>query len=309
MEITFTNPRYLMLLLAVPILIFVHFYTLKHTSRKALRFANYEAIMRVTGGEVVSKNVLVLVLRICIVSFLVLSVAGTTLWYEGLSARYDMVLAIDSSSSMLANDYTPNRFEAAKNAATLFVDYVTGDVKVGVVSFSGASFINLEPTTDLDLVKKAIANLQIHTLGGTDAGQAIITSSNLLRERNVPKIIVVLTDGRSNVGIDPIDAVEQIGKDTIIVYTIGIATGEGGTMDGLAAALTLDPETLTSVAEMTGGKYFPATSITALEDAFKQIAQTQKKKMKLDISPYLLIFSFFLLFLEWGLINTKYRVL
>ena len=308
MEVTFSNPKYLLLMLALPILIFVHFYTLKHASRKALKFANYEAIMRVTGGQAVHKSVLILILRLCIVAFLVLAVTGTTLWYQGVSAKYDMVLAIDASSSMLANDYTPNRLEAAKNAATLFVNMVKGDVKVGVVSFSGAAFIDKEPTIELKEVKEAIKNIQIHTLGGTDLGQAIITSANLLREGNAPKLIVLLTDGRSNIGIDPQEAIDRIGKENVQIYTIGIATGTGGAIEGIAAAFTVDDIALKEIAESTGGQYFQAASIGALETAFKEIAQIQKKKMKLDISPYLLIFSFAMLFIEWGLLSTKYRI-
>lgn len=309
MEVTFANPKYLALLLALPLLIFMHFYLLKHSPKKALKFANYEAIRRVTGGETVHKSILILLLRLCIVAFLVLAVTGTTIWYKGLSAKYDMVLAIDASSSMLANDYTPNRLEAAKNAATLFVDRVQGDVKVGITSFSGATFIEKEPTREMKEIKEAIKNIQIHTLGGTDLGQAIITSSNMIREGNAPKVIVLLTDGRSNIGIDPKEAIDRIGKDNVLIYTIGVGTGAGGAIEGVAAAFTVDDLALKEIADLTGGKYFQATSVQALENAFKEIAQVQKKNIKLDISLYLLLFSFFLLFIEWGLISTKYQVI
>jgi len=157
-------------------------------------------------------------------------------------------------------------------------------------------------------VKEAIKNIQIHTLGGTDLGQAIITSANLLREGNAPKLIVLLTDGRSNIGIDPQEAIDRIGKENVQIYTIGIATGTGGAIEGIAAAFTVDDIALKEIAESTGGQYFQAASIGALETAFKEIAQIQKKKMKLDISPYLLIFSFAMLFIEWGLLSTKYRI-
>src|SRR3989339_1928320 len=220
MEVTFTNPKYLMLLVAIPILILLHFYTLRHTRREALRFANYDAIMRVTGGHIVGKNIIMLGIRLLIVTFLVLAVSGTTLWYQGLSAKYDMVLAIDSSSSMLANDYVPNRLEAAKNAASLFIDKIRGDVKVGIVTFSGGTKINLEPTGDLKKAKQIVSELQIHELGGTDIGQAIITSANVLGLSESPsRVIVLMTDGRSNVGIDPMDSIDYIIENNIIIFT------------------------------------------------------------------------------------------
>lgn len=309
MEVTFANPKYLLLLIAIPILIFIHFYMLKHTRRTALKFANFDAIMRVTGGVAVTKNITVLLMRLTVVTFLVLAVTGTTLWYEGVSAKYDMVLTIDASSSMLANDYAPNRLEAAKNAASLFIDKVKGDVKVGVVSFSGAAMIDQEPTIDLKQAKTVISNIQIQTLGGTDIGQAIITSANLLKGDNAPKVIILLTDGRSNVGISPKEAINYIGSDNIIVFTIGIGTSEGGAISGIDAAFTLDEETLQTIATATGGKYFHATSVDALGKAFDEIAQFQKKKMKLDLSPYLLLFSFVLLFIEWGLISNRYKII
>lgn len=310
MEVAFANPKYLLLLIAIPVLIFIHFYTLAHTRRAALKFANFEAIRRVTGGKAVSKNVILLLMRLLIITFLVLAVTGTTIWYTGLSARYDMVLAIDASSSMLADDYVPNRLEAAKNAASLFVDKVKGDVKVGLVAFSGAAFVEQEPTIDLKLVKEKISALQIQELGGTDMGQAIITSSNLLQQPGgAPKIIILLTDGRSNIGIDPIEAIERLGEENIMIFTIGIATGEGGAVEGIAAAFTIDDETLQEIADKTGGKYYHATDVKTLEDAFDEIAQFQKKKLKLDISPYLLLFAFMLLFIEWGLISTRYKII
>ncbi len=309
MEVSFANPQYLWLIGAIPLLIFVHFYTLTHTKREALKFANFDAIMRVTGGRAVSKNVILLMLRVCIIAMLILAVAGAILWYEGTSAKYDMVLAIDSSSSMLANDYTPNRMEAAKNAAGLFIDRVRGDVKVGVVAFSGGATIEQEPTTDLKKAKESISQLQIQILGGTDIGQAIVTSANLIRTSDAPKVIILLTDGRSNVGTDPMDAIDYIGKDTIVIFTIGIATASGGEVEGVSAAFTIDEETLKQIAEATGGKYFHADSAASLEDAFTEIAQFQKKKLKLDMSPYLLLLAFFLLFIEWGLISTKYRII
>lgn len=309
MEVTFTNPKYLVLLVAIPIFIFIHFYTLTHMRREALKFANFEAIRKVTGGKSVSKNILLLLLRLMIIMFIIFAVTGTVVWYSGLSAKYDMVLAIDASSSMLADDYTPNRLDAAKNAAAFFIDKIEGDVSAGLVAFSGAAFIKQEPTQELRLVRQKISELEILELGGTDIGQAIITSANLLHSSSNPKIIVIMTDGRSNVGIDPLEAIDTIKKENIIIiYTIGIATTTGGAVEGVSAAFTLDEDTLKKIAENTGGKYFHATDIKTLENAFYQISQFQKKKIKLDISLYLLLFAFFLLFVEWGLLSTKYRV-
>src|SRR3989338_4478169 len=101
MEIIFRNAFYLWFLLAIILLIALHFTTLKYIKRRALKFANFEAIERVTGSEIFSKNVLLLYIRLLIVICVILAAAGTTVWYTGKSSNVDYVLAIDASSSML----------------------------------------------------------------------------------------------------------------------------------------------------------------------------------------------------------------
>jgi len=107
MEIIFQRSIYLLFLLLVPFLIGIHLYSIYYDRRRAMRFANFEAIERVTGGEVVPKNYLLLVMRILVVLLFVLTAAGTTILYTTPSAAYDMVLAFDTSGSMASNDIYP----------------------------------------------------------------------------------------------------------------------------------------------------------------------------------------------------------
>src|SRR3989344_2294049 len=125
MEITFTNPEYLWFLFVIPILILVHFAGLRSTRRKALKFANFEAIERVTGGQVLSKNLFLLTIRLIIVILFVLALAGTIYWYAGQGSDFDFVLAIDASNSMLATDLPPNRIEVAKIRAQEFISLIS----------------------------------------------------------------------------------------------------------------------------------------------------------------------------------------
>jgi len=308
MEIEFVKPEYLLFLIAIPLLIFVHFYSLKYGRKQALKFANFEAIRRVTGEHIVSKNVLLLLMRIATVVFLVLAVTGTKIWYTGSTAEYDMVLAIDASSSMLAEDYKPNRLEATKAALLMFLDNLPGKIKVGLVSFSGASFIHTMPTTDIEKVKEEIAKLEIQKLGGTDLGTAIITSANILPKEG-PKVIVLLTDGQSNIGISPEDALDYIKDYKVIIHTIGIGTHEGGVISDIGAAFRLDEETLKEIAARTGGQYFRPIDEQSLRDTFMQISQFKEKPLSIDISLYLLFAALVFLMIEWGLISTKYKII
>lgn len=306
-SIAFTKAQYLWMLGIVPLIIFIHFYSLKYGRRQALKFANFEAIKKVTGESIVSKNVLLLLMRVSAVVFLILAVSGTVLWYTGSSSKYDIVLAIDSSSSMLAEDYVPHRLGAAKSAAQMFLDSVPGEVGMGVVSFSGASFIEQVVTNDMELVRQTIGDIEVSKLGGTDIGQAVITSANLVTGEK-PGVIVVVTDGQDNVGIPVADAIEYVKSETIMVHTIGVGTPEGGQISGLEATFRLDEPTLQKLAAETGGKYFRPTSSEELVRVFEDISEIRDRPLSRDISVYLLILALFFLFVEWGLIATRYAI-
>ncbi len=309
MDVEFLKPEYLTLLVLIPLLIFVHFYSLKRGKKQALKFANFEAIRRVTGGSVVSKNLLVLFLRVAAVLFLILAAAGTTIWYTGATTEYDVVLAIDASSSMLAEDYNPNRLEATKAALLMFLDNLPGEINVGLVSFSGASFIQAMPTNDLDEVRQAILDLQIESVGGTDLGSAIITSANLLYGHPWPKVIVLLTDGQSNIGIPPQDALNYVEDQRMLIHTVGIGTEQGGLIGEIGAAFKLDETTLQDIASSTGGKYFKPVDEQSLRNTFLQISQFKEKPLNKDISLYLLVLAVIMMIIEWALVSTKYKVI
>ncbi|MCX6710276.1 MAG: VWA domain-containing protein, partial [Candidatus Woesearchaeota archaeon] len=199
MEIVFSNPQNLWLLLTVPILILTHFIVLNFLKRRAFRFANFDVIRRIVGPEgnrknsqFLSENFVLLILRILAVSFLVLAAAGATLWYQGRGSKFSYVIAVDASSSMLADDMQPNRLEAAKKAAGDFVGMLSL-AKVGVIDFSGVSFVRQPITDDLSLSRNAIANIGIEDVGGTAIGDSIITATNLLSQEDNARVVILIT--------------------------------------------------------------------------------------------------------------------
>ena len=104
-QITFRDPIFLWFLLSIPFLMITHFYSLRYVTRKAVRFANFEALSRVSGGEALSRNIPLLILRTITLFFLICSVSGPTLWYTGQSSENNYVIALDASRSMLADDF------------------------------------------------------------------------------------------------------------------------------------------------------------------------------------------------------------
>lgn len=322
-EVTFSNPIYLWTLLLIPFIILTHIFTLKHTRAAALKFSNFEAIERVSKGEFLgkpyrglfrNKNIFLLFLRVVIYTLLILSVTGTTLWYTGEASDFDFMLAIDTSISMLADDFTANRLEAAKEAANVFVDSIVGKSNIGVVSFASTVFVDKELISDKGEIKKIINQLDIKESGGTNIGDALITSANLLvieepEKDERSKVIILLTDGQSNTGTSVEVAVEYAKAREIIIHTIGIGTEEGGKLFGLDIVSKLDEDSLKSIAEQTNGKYFRAESKDALETVFKEIASFTERRISFDITWILLIIALSLLALEWILMQTIYKTI
>lgn len=290
-------------------MLLAHYLSLRFTKRKALKFANFPAIERITGKKILSKNYTLLILRLVILSLLIFSVAGTTFWYEGQTTDFDFMLAIDSSGSMLATDYTPNRIQAAKSAAMMFVDNLPGASTIGVVSFAGVSFIKQRPTSDIEKIRKAINNISIERVGGTAIGSAIITTSNLLPEGERAKVLILLTDGQNNVGPSIDTAIDYANENHLTINTIGIGTEEGGALPNLTFVSKLDTETLKIISNSTGGSYYEARNETELSSVYKEIALSSVQKLSVNLSLYFLFFALLLLFAEWGLANTKYRTL
>ncbi len=311
MEITFTNPIYLWFLVSIPFLVLTHFFTLKYVKRRAMRFANFEAISRVTGGQALSKNMTLLLIRMFTLLFLILSASGSILWYKGQSSDYNYVLTIDASGSMLADDIDPNRIEAAKDAAVLFVDNLKARAKIGVVSFAGIGSVEQNLIEDYVATKETIRSIQIKTIHGTAIGDALVASSNLLITEEKAKLVILLTDGRENIATEEeLDKVIDHLKDNhITVNTIGVGTSAGGMLPGIEVLSTLDEPMLMKIAESTGGTYFRAENKEELEGIYKTMASSKEADLPVNLSVPFMLIALALLFLEWGLINTKYRTI
>lgn len=309
MALTFTYSIYLWLLLSIPLLVIIHFVTMRAVKSKALKFANFEAISRVTGRQIIPNNIGLLIMRIAIILLVVLAISRTTVSYVGQESDFNFVIAIDASSSMTATDIEPNRLEAAKEEALNFISSISGKSKIGAISFSGSSFIRQGLSDDLILVRNAISKMNIETIGGTDLGEAIVTSTNLLLQGEKAKVLILLTDGRSNVGVPLEDAIEYASLNDVIVYTIGIGTEEGGKIAGLEAISRLDEESLKTIAISTGGKYFAARDKESLRNAYNEIASSTKKRISTELTALFTLLILILLILEWALANSKYRIL
>lgn len=305
MYITFAHPKYLFLLLIIPLLFLIHLLTLKNSKKKALRFANFEAISKIKGVNFFSKNLTIFFLSILIVFLLVMLVSGLTLHRQIDASSFSFVLAIDSSRSMEAKDLQPNRLEVAKETAKKFVESVPTTTRVGVVSFSGNSYINKDITGNKEEMKEAIDSIERSFIEGTDIYEVVITSTNLLKNEEA-RAIILLSDGQINVGrID--DAIEYANENNVIIHTIAVGTEEGGkTSYGFSK---VDEDSLKALAFNTEGKFFKAQNKEVLSNSFNEMMKLTKKKISIDLSVYLTLMSILIFVVDYFLINSRYKLL
>lgn len=204
----------------------------------------------------------------------------------------DIVLVVDISSSMLAEDFTPqNRMQVAKEKVKRFVSGRTHD-RVGLVAFSGEALTQVPLTTDYPVVISAIDNLEVGQLDdGTAIGTAIATAANRLRSSpGRSRVMILLTDGENNRGdIDPRSAAQAAAAFGIRIYTIGVGTegmapvpvGRG--VFGLryeVRPVRIDEELLGEIARTTGGRYFRARDAQALQRIYEQIDGLERSVVK-----------------------------
>jgi Ca-activated chloride channel homolog len=210
--------------------------------------------------------------------------ARAELHSEGIS----ITLAVDVSSSMLAEDFAPmNRLDVARRTAIDFVRARTSD-RIGLVAFSGQALTQVPITTDYAVVEEAIRRLRVGILeDGTAIGTAIATSANRLRRApGRSKVIVLLTDGENNQGrVDPRTAAQAAATFGIRIYTIGVGTqGDAPVPTGQGPLglryqtmpVKIDEQLLGEVARTTGGRYFRATDAASLANIFGEINRLEK---------------------------------
>ena len=193
-------------------------------------------------------------------------------WRTSSTQGTDIVLALDVSTSMLARDFKPDRFGAAKEVATRFIAGRESD-NIGIVIFAGESLTGVPMTIDRTQLISYLQNLNMNMLeDGTAIGDGIATALNRLKEGKAKsKSIILLTDGSNNTGVvAPVTASEVAKELGVKIYTIGIGT------NGSAPYPT---RTMSGTIEFTGGKYFRATGNRVLEEVVQEIDALEKTHM------------------------------
>lgn len=293
----FLWPFMLWLLLLVPVLIALYILAQRRRQRYAVRYASLSLVKEALGRGPGLRRHIPPTLFIAAVAVMILALARPASVVILPAQEGTVILTMDVSGSMRADDLKPNRIEAAKTAARSFVEKQPIGVKIGVVSFSDNAFLVQAPTDDKEAVLAAINRLTPQR--GTAIGRALLTSLDaIFEEANIesgtplsstvptptptplpqgvyePAIIVLLTDGESNQGPRPLEVVDQLIARGIRVYTIGVGSVEGTILriQGRAIRTRLDETTLKRVAEATNGEYFNAETERDLQTIYDNLS-------------------------------------
>lgn len=322
---TWANPEFFWLFAVIPIYIVYKVWFVFTKKDPSLTFSSTQFLKELPGNYRAYLLWLTPLLYIAAYSLFVLALARPQLQnstVERSAEGIDIIMSIDISSSMLAEDISPNRLSAAKAVASDFIKERISD-RIGINVFARESFTVVPPTLDHDLVQNMLESVDLGMIkDGTAIGMGIATSINRLRDSEAEsKVIILLTDGMNNAGeIDPITAGEMAATFDIRIYTLGIGTR--GTapypVDDPVfgrryqnVEVNIDEDMLTQVATQTGGQYYRATDLQELINIYDEIDQLEQSEIEeiiyidyRDLYPYYLSSGIFLLFL--GFLNERF---
>jgi Ca-activated chloride channel family protein len=309
----FLWPGFLILLVLVPLLVGAYILMLRRR-RYAVRYSSLSLVRQAQPGSSVVRRHLPFLLLLIGIASLSIAMARPVVITSLPADQVTIIFAIDVSGSMRSTDIPPSRLVAAEQAAFSFVQKQRAGTQIGLVAFSGYGELIQPPTSDQEALQAAISSLNVGRR--TAIGSGILKSLDAIAEVDpnvassvsptgpavqvppvpagayVPDIIVLLTDGVSNTGLDPLDAAKQAVDRGVKIYTIGFGTAHGSLPDfnqngssggfngggfGRGFNTAIDEVTLKKIAAMTGGTYYSASSAGELQ------------KVLLNLPTYLIV--------------------
>jgi Ca-activated chloride channel family protein len=278
--VTFAWPIALLGLLAIPLLVGLEVLSRRRQARYTVAFTNLELLRDVVGRRSSWRRLLATALLLAGLASLVVALARPQDTMTVAKRNGTVVLAMDTSGSMIANDVSPTRIGAATAAAQTFVQKLPDTFEVGLVPFSSSAQLLVSPTHDRNAVTNGLRSL--HAGGGTSIGDAIEQSLGALgvggttqgTAKKGGRTILLLSDGANTSGEDPLVAAQHAKAAGVPIYTIAFGTPDGTVNAGPfnnPVPVPPDPGTLRSVAAITGGQSFQAADSSTLRAVYDHI--------------------------------------
>lgn len=311
---TFMWPDLLWLLTSVPALIAAYLFLLRRRKRFALRFADLGLIKEALGAGPRFRRHIPPLLFLLALTVLILAVARPSAVVTLPTQHETVILALDISGSMRATDVEPNRIAAAQAAAKSFVAEQPRRMRIGVVTFAGTAAVAQAPTGNREEIFAAIDRIQLQRATAIGSGilvslKAVFPEAEFDLRSSTPRydptrdslraapldqartaethafkpvppgsygsaVVILLSDGQSNVGPNPIESARMAADRGVRVYTVGFGTKEGETLrfEGWSMRVRLDEETLKQIAELTHGEYYFAGTAADLKKVYQTLS-------------------------------------
>ncbi len=308
----FANSWILILLALIPGLVW-RYVVGQNRGQGSLRFASTMALEGMGPGWSVYVRHLLFGLKMLAIALVVVALARPQQGIEEeilLTEGVDIVVALDASGSMAAEDFEPrNRLFVAKSVVQRFVNGLQYD-RAGLVVFAGKAFTRAPLTLDYGVLRNVVENIRLGAIeDGTAIGSALATSLNRLRDSNAKsKVVILVTDGVNNRGeVQPLDAAKIAQTLDVKVYTIGVGSHGSARFPVndptygkvyVNLPVEIDEDSLRKIADMTGAKYYRATDRMSLEDVFDEIASLEKTTI--EVKSYTHYNERFMEYLAWA---------
>ncbi|MCD8186616.1 MAG: VWA domain-containing protein [Rikenellaceae bacterium] len=327
----FGTPEYLWLLLSIPVLLGVYGLYARARKRRLARFGN-PALLNLLMPEASPKRVrhkfLLVLLAIALIGVGLARPQFGSKLKEVRRTGIEIMIAVDVSNSMLAQDFEPNRLERTKFAIDRLIEQLDED-QIGLIVFAGEAYVQLPITSDYVAARNFVRHLSTDmvTRQGTAMGAAIdLAAMSFSSGSEGSRVLIVVSDGENHED-DPVASARMAAEKGIKIYTIGIGTEDGAVIpyggdyirheDGSLVVTKLDEQTLEQVALATGGAYIRATNRSiGLNEIIQQINEVEKKQLTTQVFEdyneqyqYLLALALALLILEMLIISRKNRLL
>jgi Ca-activated chloride channel family protein len=272
--VSFASPLVLLSLVALPVLAAAYTWLQRRPGRYSARFPGVPVL---AGAVAVTplwrRHVPAAVVAVALVA-LALALARPHATVAVPVERASVVLVTDASRSMLATDVEPSRMDAARGAAEAFLDGVPEELRVGAVAFSTTPRSVVAPSHDREAVRAHLASLEAD--GGTAAGDGLAEALRLLEskdDRRPPAAVVLLSDGKTTTGRDPVDVARQARAADVPIYTVALGTAGGTITDSSGSILPVppDPETMAEIAAASGGESFDVEDAEQLDAVYERL--------------------------------------
>ena len=269
------NPIFLLVLLLIPIGILAARLAKARRKKFAIRLPTASTLATIIPRESTLSRVLPAGLLAASVAALAFALAKPQVTVQVPVERASVMLVTDASGSMRATDVAPTRLDAAVSAVGSFLDEVPKQMRVGLISYSTTVETLQNPTTDRTAVRDSASTIAAN--GGTATGDALAEAITRLKESGgktpPPSAILLLSDGMTSAGVDPLGVAQQAKEAGIPISTVALGTPDGTVelQPGITRAVPPDPETLKQIADISGGKAFTADDADALDSVYEKM--------------------------------------